>query len=230
TFLACLVFPHLVFTFAVEIPIQLYASLEEDFSLMKELVYNGVYKSAKEVENLAEDFEPSRHSCCGNGRMASAACCFSEEQFRNLCAELQQPGVGGAGWELLVKSMGVGIYWQLNQPTGHYKAFGVLDDFPPDLFADVYMDFNYRKGWDEFVKELYERECSGETVVYWEVESSQKIHVILAQSTSMPQFPEKLGMIQVRQFKQRLAIQSDGKRGSKVFMYYLDNLDCPVLN
>ncbi|KAM9044828.1 phosphatidylcholine transfer protein [Megaptera novaeangliae] len=103
--------------------------------------------------------------------MASAACCFSEEQFRNLCAELQQPGVGGAGWELLVKSMGVGIYWQLNQPTGHYKAFGVLDDFPPDLLADVYMDFDYRKGWDEFVKELYERECSGETVVYWEVES-----------------------------------------------------------
>uniref|UniRef100_A0A8C0DWW5 Phosphatidylcholine transfer protein n=1 Tax=Balaenoptera musculus TaxID=9771 RepID=A0A8C0DWW5_BALMU len=166
--------------------------------------------------------------------MASAACCFSEEQFRNLCAELQQPGVGGAGWELLVKSMGVGIYWQLNQPTGHYKAFGVLDDFPPDLLADVYMDFNYRKEWDEFVKELYERECSGETVVHWEVESPppkfnrdvsfperhhysafEKIHVILAQSTSMPQFPEKLGMIQVRQFKQRLAIQSDGKRGSK---------------
>ncbi|XP_067571831.1 phosphatidylcholine transfer protein-like isoform X4 [Pseudorca crassidens] len=80
--------------------------------------------------------------------MASAACCFSEEQFRNLCAELQSPG-----------------------PTGHYKAFGVLDDFPPDLLADVSMDFNYRKEWDEFVKELYERECSREAVVYWEVES-----------------------------------------------------------
>ena len=38
------------------------------------------------------------------------------------------------------------------QPTGHYKAFGVLDDFPPDLLADVYMDFNYRKEWEEFVK------------------------------------------------------------------------------
>ncbi|TKC33918.1 hypothetical protein EI555_001652, partial [Monodon monoceros] len=134
-------------------------------------------------------------------------------------------------------------------PTGHYKAIGVLDDFPPDLLADVSMDFNYRKEWDEFVKELYERECSRETVVYWEVESPspkfnrdvsfperhhysafKKIHVILAQSTSMPQFSEKLCVIQVRQFKQRLAIQSNGKRGSKVFMYYLDNLDCPVPN
>ncbi|XP_069396162.1 phosphatidylcholine transfer protein [Delphinus delphis] len=175
--------------------------------------------------------------------MASAACCFSEEQFRNLCAELQSPGVGGARWELLVRSRGVSIYWQLNQPTGHYKAFGVLDDFPPDLLADVSMDFNYRKEWDEFVIELYERECSREAVVYWEVESpspkfnrdyvymqqhqemefnGQKVHVILAQSTSMPQFPEKSGVLWVRQFKQRLAMT--------VFMYCFDSLDCPVPN
>ncbi|EPY83548.1 hypothetical protein CB1_000552002 [Camelus ferus] len=44
----------------------------------------------------------------------------------------------------------------------------------------------------------------------------QKVHVILAQSTSVPQFPEKSGVIRVKQYKQRLAIQSDGKRGSKV--------------
>ena len=43
----------------------------------------------------------------------------------------------------------------------------------------------------------------------------QKIHVILAQSTPVPQFPEKSGVIRVKQYKQSLAIQSDGKRGSK---------------
>ena len=43
----------------------------------------------------------------------------------------------------------------------------------------------------------------------------QKVHVILAQSTSEPQFPEKSGVIRVKHYKQRLAIQSDGKRGSK---------------
>ena len=31
----------------------------------------------------------------------------------------------------------------------------------------------------------------------------------------MPQFPEKSGVIRVKQYKQSLAIQSDGKRGSK---------------
>ena len=43
----------------------------------------------------------------------------------------------------------------------------------------------------------------------------QKVHVILAQSTSEPQFPEKSGVIRVKHYKQRLAIQSDGKKGSK---------------
>lgn len=47
--------------------------------------------------------------------------------------------------------------------------------------------------------------------------------MILAQSTSEPQFPEKSGVIRVKHYKQRLAIQSDGKKGSKVFMYYFDN-------
>ena len=43
----------------------------------------------------------------------------------------------------------------------------------------------------------------------------RKVHVILAQSTSKPQFPEKSGVIRVKQYKQSLAIQSDGERGSK---------------
>ncbi|KAB0367396.1 hypothetical protein FD755_020720, partial [Muntiacus reevesi] len=35
-------------------------------------------------------------------------------------------------------------------PTRHYeyKAFGVLENFPPDLPADLYMNLNYRRmGW-----------------------------------------------------------------------------------
>ncbi|PNI58269.1 PCTP isoform 2, partial [Pan troglodytes] len=51
----------------------------------------------------------------------------------------------------------------------------------------------------------------------------RKIHVILARSTSMPQLGERSGVIRVKQYKQSLAIESDGKKGSKVFMYYFDN-------
>lgn len=51
----------------------------------------------------------------------------------------------------------------------------------------------------------------------------RKIYVVLAQSISAPQFPEKSGVIRVKQYKQSLAIESDGKKGSRVFMYYFDN-------
>ncbi|XP_057569794.1 phosphatidylcholine transfer protein-like [Hippopotamus amphibius kiboko] len=196
---------------------------------------------------------PCRQKSYGKGRMASASSHFSEEQFRDVCLELQQPGVPGDNWELLVTCMGISIYQRLNQPSGHYeyKAFGVLEDCPPGLLTDVYLDFNYRKNWDDFVKQLYEEECNGEVVIYWELNcpspkfnrdyvyvqqhremefNGQKVHVILAQNTSVPQFPEKSGVLRVRQYKQRLAFQSNGRNGSKIFVYYYDSLDCPVPN
>nr|XP_020758866.1 phosphatidylcholine transfer protein isoform X2 [Odocoileus virginianus texanus] len=177
--------------------------------------------------------------------MESGAGAFSEEQFREACAELQRPALGAA-WELLVETQGMSVYRLLDQRTGlyAYKVFGVLEDCSPDLLADVYMDLAYRKQWDQYVKELYERERNGETVVYWEVKypfpmsnrdyvyvrqrreldfEGRKVHVIVSQSTYEPQIPEKSGVIRVKQYTQRLAIQSDGKRGSKVFMYYFDN-------
>nr|XP_006216483.1 phosphatidylcholine transfer protein isoform X1 [Vicugna pacos] len=178
--------------------------------------------------------------------MAAGSGVFSQEQFWPPCAELQQPAVAGAGWELLLETLGLSVYRLLDQQTGlyEYKVFGVLEDCPPAVLADVYMDLDYRKQWDQYVKELYEEGCNGQAVVYWQVKypfplsdrdyvyvrqrqeldfEGQKVHVILAQSTSVPQFPEKSGVIRVKQYKQRLAIQSDGKRGSKVFMYYFDN-------
>ncbi|XP_004859844.1 phosphatidylcholine transfer protein isoform X3 [Heterocephalus glaber] len=172
--------------------------------------------------------------------------CFSEEQFREVCAELQQPALAGADWQLLVETSGVSIYRLLDQQSGlyEYKVFGILKDCSPALLADVYMDLDYRKQWDQYVKEIYEKECNGETVTYWEMKypfpmsnrdyvyirqrrdlnvEGRKIHVVLAQSISLPQFPEKSGVIRVNQYKQSLGIESDGKEGSKVFMYHFDN-------
>uniref|UniRef100_A0A8C0TYP7 Phosphatidylcholine transfer protein n=2 Tax=Canidae TaxID=9608 RepID=A0A8C0TYP7_CANLF len=203
---------------------------------------------------------------------------FSEDQFREACAELRRPALPGASWELLLEALGISIYGLLDQllqlqtsifklprrpakftvyiatevllarkkQTGlyEYKVFGVLDNCLPDVLADVYMDLDYRKQWDQYVKELYEKECNGETVVYWQVKypfpmsnrdyiyirqrrdldlDGRKIHVILAQSTSVPQIAERSGVVRVNQYKQSLAIESDGKKGSKVFMYYFDN-------
>lgn len=43
----------------------------------------------------------------------------------------------------------------------------------------------------------------------------RKIYVILSQSLSTSPFPEKPGVVRVKDYKQSVAIESDGKNGSK---------------
>ncbi|XP_001500318.3 phosphatidylcholine transfer protein isoform X5 [Equus caballus] len=179
--------------------------------------------------------------------MARAAGGFREEQFWEACAELKQPKLAGANWELLMEAMGICVYrlWDQDTRVYKYKVFGTLKNCPPALLTDVYMDLDYRKQWDQHVEELYERECNGQTVVYWQVKcpmlkpnrdyvyvrerrdldvEGRKVFVVLAQSISHSQFPERSGVVRVTQCEHRLAITSDGRNGSKVFMYYFDNL------
>ncbi|XP_068923561.1 phosphatidylcholine transfer protein isoform X1 [Petaurus breviceps papuanus] len=171
---------------------------------------------------------------------------FSEEEFRKACAELEAPAKGSRGWETLVESEDFNIYRLLDEQTGlyEYKAFGDFKNCPPALCADVYMDLEYRKQWDSYVKELYETKIQGKTVVYWEVNypfpmynrdyvyvrdrrdlylNGRTIHVILAKSFSIPEIPEKDGIIRVKDYRQSLVIESDGKQGCKVSMFYHDN-------
>ncbi|XP_010851232.1 PREDICTED: phosphatidylcholine transfer protein-like [Bison bison bison] len=175
--------------------------------------------------------------------MASASR-FSEEEFQKACAELQHLQV--SGWELPVVTSVVKVYQRpLKKLTGlhEYKVSGIVRS-PPDLLADVYMDLEYRKQWDQYVQELHEIKVDGEEAVYWQMKypfpmsnrdcvyvrqrrelnfEGRKVHVILAQSISVPWFSEKSGMIRVKQYKQSLAIQSYDSWRSEVFMYYFNN-------
>lgn len=56
--------------------------------------------------------------------MAGAAGYFSEEQFREACAELQQPALAGADWQLLVEASGITIYRLLDQVAADPPAGG----------------------------------------------------------------------------------------------------------
>uniref|UniRef100_A0A8C8RAK9 Phosphatidylcholine transfer protein n=1 Tax=Pelusios castaneus TaxID=367368 RepID=A0A8C8RAK9_9SAUR len=172
---------------------------------------------------------------------------FSEEQFQAACRELDQPApAAGGAWQLLVETMGISIYRLYDEQSGlyEYKIFGGLADCPPELCADVYMDLDYRKQWDNYVKELHDTIYDAERIIYWEVKypfplsnrdyvyvrerrdmdvDGRKIWVMLAKSVSLPQCPEKSGIIRVNNYKQTLVLESDGKTGSKVYMYYFDN-------
>ncbi|XP_044839482.1 phosphatidylcholine transfer protein [Mauremys mutica] len=172
---------------------------------------------------------------------------FSEEQFQAAGRELSQPApAAGGAWQLLVETMGISIHRLYHEQSGlyEYKIFGGLADCPPELLADVYMDLDYRKQWDQYVKELSEKIYDGKRIIYWEVKypfplsnrdyvylrerrdmevDGQKIWVMLAKSVSLPQCPEKSGIIRVNSYVQSLVLASDGKTGSKVYMYYFDN-------
>ncbi|XP_075436004.1 phosphatidylcholine transfer protein [Ascaphus truei] len=170
---------------------------------------------------------------------------FSDRQFQEAWRELDEPVLPGP-WQLFTESMGIQIYRLYDEQSGlyEYKIYGGLADCPPELCADVYMDLDYRKQWDQYVKELREDTHGEEKVIYWEVKypfplsnrdyvyvrerrdldmDGRKIYVVLAKSASVSHCPEKSGAIRVNGYKQSLAIESDGKNGCKVFMYYFDN-------
>uniref|UniRef100_A0A3P9MH37 Phosphatidylcholine transfer protein n=1 Tax=Oryzias latipes TaxID=8090 RepID=A0A3P9MH37_ORYLA len=135
---------------------------------------------------------------------------------------------------------------EVHQETGlyEYKVFGVLATCSAELCADVYMDLTYRKHWDKYAKELYEKDFDGETAIYWEVKypfplsnrdyvyvrerrdldvNGRKIWVILARSSPETACPEKSGVLRVNDYKQSVALESDGANGTRVFMNYFDN-------
>ncbi|XP_038563315.1 phosphatidylcholine transfer protein [Micropterus salmoides] len=170
---------------------------------------------------------------------------FTDEEFQSAWRELDEPQLEG-GWELFTETMGVKIYRLYKKETGlyEYKVFGVLTTCTPELCADVYMDLTYRKDWDNYVKELYEKDFNGQTAIYWEVKypfplsnrdyvyvrerrdlevEGRKIWVILARSSPETQCAEKSSVLRVKDYKQSLALESDGACGTKIFMNYFDN-------
>ncbi|XP_034395820.1 phosphatidylcholine transfer protein [Cyclopterus lumpus] len=170
---------------------------------------------------------------------------FTDEEFQSAWRELDEPRLEG-GWELFVETMGVKIYRLYDKETRlyEYKVFGVLATCTAELCADVYMDLAYRKHWDSYVKELYETDFSGQTAIYWQVKypfplsnrdyvyvrerrdlevDGRTVRVVLARSAPDLPCAESGGVLRVKDYKQSVALESDGGCGTKVFMNYFDN-------
>uniref|UniRef100_A0A3Q2FLY3 Phosphatidylcholine transfer protein n=1 Tax=Cyprinodon variegatus TaxID=28743 RepID=A0A3Q2FLY3_CYPVA len=174
---------------------------------------------------------------------------FTDEEFQSAWKELDAPQLDG-GWELFTETMGVQIHRLYDKETGlyEYKVFGGLGSCNPELCADVYMDLMYRKHWDGYVKELYEKDFGGQTAIYWEVKypfplsnrdyvyvrerrdldiDGRKIWVILARSSPQTACAEKKGVLRVNDYKQSVALESDGASGTKggsIWLFSLTNV------
>ena len=80
---------------------------------------------------------------------------FDEKLFEKAADELETPDV--EGWELMVQLFDVTIYRKYSEDSGlySYKAIANLQHIDAEKCVQVYMDLEYRKKWDSYVKELY---------------------------------------------------------------------------
>lgn len=160
-----------------------------------------------------------------------------------LCQEFDEPDL--RGWEFFVESRGVKIYRRLVKESGlyEYKVIGSFDDIPLEVFLNVYMDLEYRKKWDTYVKDLYTIQ-DADGGIYWEVKypfplsnrdyvykrrqiedefKGQVAFAVEAESVEIPSAPVKSGVVRVVGYKQVLALTSNGASGTKFAMLYYDN-------
>jgi hypothetical protein len=80
---------------------------------------------------------------------------FTEDEFARAVGELDSPDL--EGWELLVESMGTKVYRKYREEAGlyEYKTLGEMTDLDPEMCAQVYVDWEYRKIWDSYVLDLH---------------------------------------------------------------------------
>jgi hypothetical protein len=168
---------------------------------------------------------------------------FTEDEFARAVGELDSPDL--EGWELLVESMGTKVYRKYREEAGlyEYKTLGEMTDLDPEMCAQVYVDWEYRKIWDSYVLDLHpiKDKSSG---LYWCVDypwplsdrdytfirdfkivevGGVRTYAVMAKSHPFPEEKERSGIVRVDSFQQSCVMRSDGKVGSKAFMHYYDN-------
>ncbi|KAK3768348.1 hypothetical protein RRG08_031138 [Elysia crispata] len=169
---------------------------------------------------------------------------FQEEEFETAMDELDNPKTDG--WELFVSTGDVTIYRQYDEASGlyHYKTWGQVTTVPPEVCSKVYVDFEYRKKWDNYCKILETKMCEGKKLLYWQLDfpfpmsnrdyvfgqefrilekDGRKHWIVLAKSMSSPSLSERSGVVRVDRYMQSAVMCTNGKGGTKAFIRYFDN-------
>jgi len=168
---------------------------------------------------------------------------FQDVEFTDALNELDEPILDE--YEFFVECLDIKIYRKYIQSSGlyEYKVIGYLD-CDTEICQQVYMDLDYRKKWDSYVKELKEEIHDDVSVIYWNVNypfpltnrdytyvrecrrmdnNIKKTWVMLCQSRKVDTLPEKSKVIRVNDYKQFLIIQEDKDKRTRAFMHYYDN-------
>jgi len=163
---------------------------------------------------------------------------FTDERFAAAFSEMENPSL--SDYEFFVECRDMKIYRHYDAASGlyEYKCIGQLE-LNCDVMQQVYMDLEYRKSWDTYVKEL--RQVGSSDVIYWNVNfpfplsnrdytyvRESRCHddatwVILAEGVASSEVPVSKSVVRVTEYKQFIVIQRVDETHSKVFMHYFDN-------
>ncbi|CAD5122655.1 DgyrCDS11066 [Dimorphilus gyrociliatus] len=121
---------------------------------------------------------------------------FPESLFEKTCLELENPVINE--YELFTDSLGVKIFRRYIRESGlyEYKIYGNLDVQPEYTF----------------IRELQEI-----------VQLDKKYWVVIAKAEVFENYPEKDGVVRVKEYEQQAVLTSDESGGTKAFMKYYDN-------
>ncbi|XP_065665157.1 phosphatidylcholine transfer protein isoform X3 [Hydra vulgaris] len=167
---------------------------------------------------------------------------FADNAFEDALNELDNPIL--ENYELYVQFSDVKIYRKIEETSGlyEYKVIGIIN-CDTETCQKVYMDLEYRKHWDTYVKELQEICCNDFSVIYWNVNfpfplanrdytyireckrvdiGEKQTWIILAQSYRTESIPPKPKIVRVENYRQFLIIQEHESK-TRVFMHYFDN-------
>uniref|UniRef100_A0AAY5KK73 Phosphatidylcholine transfer protein n=1 Tax=Esox lucius TaxID=8010 RepID=A0AAY5KK73_ESOLU len=156
---------------------------------------------------------------------------FTDGEFLEAWKELDEPNLEG-GWEFFTETM-VGVC-----------AFRFDFILTIKYCCSMLNDCSFVCVCISVFAELYEKDYDGQSAIYWEVKypfplsnrdyvyvrerrdvdaDGRKVYVVLAKSSPQSPLPEKSGVQRVNDYKQSVAMESDGACGTKVFMNYFDN-------
>lgn len=172
---------------------------------------------------------------------------FQDDEFKGACLELDSPNL--VGWEPFAQaeSRDIDIYRKYNEKSGlySYKIFGTMD-VTPEICSQVYLDLEYRKVWDPYVKEIREVSNGDKSGIYWLLNypfplskrdfvygremreldiGGRHIWVILSRTDEDLNYLEPMdkGYVRIHECFQTMAITAHGENGSKAFSLYYDD-------
>ncbi|XP_041940778.1 phosphatidylcholine transfer protein isoform X1 [Alosa sapidissima] len=178
---------------------------------------------------------------------------FTEDEFQAAWRELDEPQVEGWELFTETMGVKIYRRYNQETGLYEYKVFGSLNctpDLCAEVYMDLAYRKQWDSYVKELTEKDYDGQSaiywevkypfplSNRDVSYRNISQSpyiyvrerkdldidgRKIWVILARSSLVSQCAEKSGVIRVKDYKQSLAIESDGNCGTKVFMNYFDN-------